>query len=310
VWFSASARSIGAVEILPGRVHAATVSLTGEVRTRATAPFATRTADPAGFAAALRSCCAEALAGTAVIGVGVASAGLVDRDRGLLVELTAAPALAGFPIGETLRAQVDAPVYLEHHVRVQALGDRWFGAGRGLDTFASVSTGDSVGVGVVQRGAVLSAPGAGSGAHLTVAAGGERCDCGRRGCWKTLATVRWLRRRAAALGVAGARGTTLARLAARADHGDRSAAGLIDEYAANLALGLGNVQQLLAPGTFILHGDAATGGSPFADRIAARLTGYSPHRSAPAVLAADPVQDTALLGCAGLVLAEGMQLLS
>lgn len=310
VWFSASAPSIGAVEILPGRVRAATVSLTGEIRGRATAPFATRTADPAGFAAALRSCCAEAFAGTTVVGIGVASAGLVDPGRGRLVELNAAPALTGHPIGDTLAEQLAAPVYLEHHARVQALGDRWFGAGRGLDTFASVSTGDSVGVGVVQQGAVLSAPGAGSGAHLTVAAGGDRCDCGRRGCWKTVATIGWLRRRAAALGVPGARGTTLARLTARAGRGDRSAARLIDEYAANLALGLGNVQQLLAPGTFVLHGDAATGGVRFAERVAGHLTAHSPHHpdAVPTVTLAAAGPDTVLLGCAGLVLSQGMQL--
>ncbi|BCJ28908.1 ROK family transcriptional regulator [Actinocatenispora sera] len=311
VWFSASARSIGAVEILPGRIEVATVSLAGEIRARASAPYPRRAADPAGFAAALRSCCAEALAGSPVIGVGIASAGLVDPDAGRLVELHAAPALAGYRIVPALRELVGAPAYLEHHARVQALGDRWFGAGRGLDTFASVSTGDSVGVGVVRHGVVLSAPGAGSGAHLTVAAGGDRCDCGRRGCWKTVATVSWLRRRAAVLGIPGARGTTLARLTARAGRGDRSAAGLIDEYAANLALGLGNVQQLLAPGTFILHGDATGGGRPFADRLAGHLAANSPYGSSAAltVTVAEPVPDTALLGCAGLVLSEGMELL-
>ncbi|BCJ36950.1 hypothetical protein Athai_44530 [Actinocatenispora thailandica] len=310
VWFSAVARSIGAVQILPGRIDVAAVSLTGQIRSRATAAFAARAGDPSAFAAALRSCCAEGLAGTAVIGVGVASAGLVDPDGARLVELNAAPALAGYPVGAALGDQLGAPVYLEHHARVQALGDRWFGAGRGLDTFASVSTGDSVGVGVVQHGTVLSAPGAGSGAHLTVAAGGARCDCGRRGCWKTVASLGWLRRRAAALGVPGARGTTLGRLTARAERGDRSAAGLIDEYAANLALGLGNVQQLLAPGTFILHGDAAAGGATFADRLADHLAVNSPHRpdAVPTVMRADPNRNTALLGCAGLVLSEGMQL--
>lgn len=311
VWFSASARAVGAVEILPGRIDAATVSLTGEIRRHAVARFAARSRTDESFTEALHACCATAFAHDEVIGVGVAAAGLVEPDERRLVELNAAPALAGYPIGARLTELVAAPVYLEHHARVQALGDRWFGAGRGLDTFASVSTGDSVGVGVVQHGSVLSAPGAASGAHMTVAAGGARCDCGRRGCWKTVATTGWLRDRAQQRGIGGARATTPARLGARALRGDHAAADLLDEYAANLALGLGNVQQLLAPGTFILHGDAASAGDAFLTRLSRHLSATSPHRpdAAPTVRVADPEQDTALLGCAGLVLSAGMELL-
>ena len=41
---------------------------------------------------------------------------------------------------------------------------------------------------------------------------------------------------------------------------DPAAVSLVDEYAANLALGLVNVQQLFAPGLFVLHGEARDGG--------------------------------------------------
>jgi predicted NBD/HSP70 family sugar kinase len=307
VWFSDSARAIGAVEIVPGRVTAARLAPTGAVRQRAERSFRLRTKDSDTFAAALAESCAEAFSSHEVIGVGVAAAGLVEPDDGRIVELTAAPALANYPLARAIGAITPAPVYLEHHARVQALGDRWFGAGRGIETFASVSTGDTVGVGIVHGGAVLSAPGAASGAHMTVDIGGTRCDCGKRGCWKTIATTAWLRRRAAALGVPGARGVTLARLTERAD--ERSAT-LVDEYARNLAVGLGTVQQLLAPGVFILHGEAAAGGTDFLARLTRYLRAESPRRQGeyrPSVVAADPARDSALLGCAGLVLARGME---
>ncbi|HEY3505549.1 MAG TPA: ROK family protein [Actinocatenispora sp.] len=306
IWFSASARAIGAVEVLPGRVTAARLAPTGEVRHREERRFPLRTKESESFATALAESCAAAFGGYEVIGVGVAAAGLVEPDDGRVVELTAAPALANYPVTRAIAAVTAAPVYLEHHARVQALGDRWFGAGRGLDTFASVSTGDTVGVGIVHHGTVLSAPGAASGAHMTVDVGGIRCDCGKRGCWKTIATTGWLRRRAAELDLPGPRGVTLARLVARGD------TTLADEYARNLAVGLGTVQQLLAPGVFILHGDAAAGGPDFLARLTRYLRAESPRRQGeyqPSVVAADPAQDSALLGCAGLVLSRGMDLL-
>ncbi|MGA8114578.1 MAG: ROK family protein [Actinocatenispora sp.] len=312
VWFSASARALGAVEILPGRINVALLSLTGEIRHRATAAFPRRARTADAFHRALLDTCADVLDGHPVLGVGVAAAGLLEPGTGRLVELTAVPALTDYPLVESLAGRLAAPVHLEHHARVQALGDRWFGPGRGLDTFASASTGETVGVGIVHHGAVLSAPGAASGAHMTVVAGGEHCDCGKRGCWKTIATTGWLRRRAHQLDLPAAADTTLAGLRAAADGGDRTAAGLVDEYAANLAVGLGNVQQLLAPGVFILHGEAVAGGPAFRDRLAGHLIRESPRRGGsyqPIVVLADPSQETALLGCAGLVLSRALDTL-
>ena len=66
-----------------------------------------------------------------VAGVGVAAAGLVDPDAGLIIEVNDAPALHGYPVTERLRALTGVPVRVEHRARLQVLGDRWFGAGRG-----------------------------------------------------------------------------------------------------------------------------------------------------------------------------------
>src|SRR5690606_11950431 len=189
----------------------------------------------------------------------VAASGLVNTVEGRVDEVNAMPALRDYPVADELGRLLDVPVFVEHHARVQALGDRWFGSGRSLDSFASVATGDAVGVGIVHQGVVVSRPGSASGAHMTVAKGGERCTCGKRGCWKTLATNRWLRRRADKLGLRNARRTTVAKLAGLRDTDERVAE-LLDEYAANLALGLGNIEQMLGPGVFILHGDAVAGG--------------------------------------------------
>ncbi|MEV7043591.1 ROK family protein [Amycolatopsis sp. NPDC051061] len=284
---------LGAVELLPGRVRAALVELSGVVVWRAEATYPRGTADRAEIDAALA---AVTRFPAPPVGIGVAAAGLVDSATGVIIEVNEVPALHGYPVADVLSTVAGVPVHIEHRARLQVLGDRWFGEGRGRTTFASVSTGEVLGVGILYGGEVLAPPGGRSGAHMTVAASGRPCTCGARGCWKTVATTPWLRAEASRRGL-------------EADS-VRELAGhpLLDEYAANIALGLVNIQQLFAPGLFVLHGEAADGGEHFRSRIEERLredsswaSGAEPPR---VVVSPGPADDVALLGGAGLVLSH------
>lgn len=291
---------LGAVEVVPGQVRAALVDHSGELLRRAAAGFDPAAREAAGVDAAVRQAARECFDGRELTGVGVAAAGLVDPERGTFIEVNDVPALRGYPVAEVLRRTLGVPVYVEHRARLQVLGDRWFGAGRGLRSFASVSTGEVLGVGVFLGGELLAPHGGRSGAHMTVLAGGEPCTCGARGCWKTVATTRWLRRRAQAEGLGT--GMTLEALVRRGDGGRP----MVEEYADNLALGLVNIQQLFAPGLFVLHGEAVDGGEGFRARVEERLRRDSGWSTAapPRVVLGEPGRpdDVALLGGAGLVL--------
>ncbi|MFE0413314.1 ROK family protein [Streptomyces tendae] len=294
-------RRLGAVELVPGRVRAAVLSMAGRVLDRTESSYDAATATPADIDGALAGV-AGVFAGREVQGIGVAAAGLVDPLTGLILEVNDVPALHGYPVTERLGALTGAGVHLEHRARLQVLGDRWFGAGRGRRTFASVSTGEVLGVGVLYDGEVMAPPGGRSGAHMTVSASGERCTCGSRGCWKTLATTGWLRARARAAGL----GESVS-LAALVHGGDPLAGRVVEEYARNLALGLVNVQQLFAPGLFILHGEARDGGERFRTVVEERLRDAVAFAGAeqPRVLVGTAaVDDVALLGGAGLVLSH------
>jgi predicted NBD/HSP70 family sugar kinase len=294
-------RRLGAVELVPGRVRAAVLDMSGAVLERAETSYDAPGALPEDLDAALART-AQIFAGSRPEGIGVAAAGLVDPDAGLITEVNDVPALRGYPVAERLRALAGVPVWVEHHARLQVLGDRWFGAGRGRRTFASVSTGEVLGVGILYAGQVLAPPGGRSGAHMTVAASGGRCTCGGRGCWKTVATTRWLHARARAAGL----GPEVS-LGALVESEDGAAQRVVAEYAENLALGLVNVQQLFAPGLFVLHGEAREGGERFRKLIEERLRSDVAWASAeqPRVLVSTAaVDDGALLGGAGLVLSQ------
>ncbi|MCW8121804.1 ROK family protein [Streptomyces anthocyanicus] len=297
----AAPRRLGAVELVPGRVTAAVLSMGGRVLDRSEVSYDAATATPADIDGALAGV-AGVFAAHEVQGIGVAAAGLVDPGAGLILEVNDVPALHGFPVTERLGALTGVGVRVEHRARLQVLGDRWFGAGRGRRTFASVSTGEVLGVGVLYDGEVMAPPGGRSGAHMTVSASGERCTCGNRGCWKTLATTGWLRAGARAAGLGAA--VSLAELVGS---GDPLAGRVVEEYAHNLALGLVNVQQLFAPGLFILHGEAREGGERFRTVVEERLRDAVAFAGAeqPRVLVGTAaVDDVALLGGAGLVLSH------
>ncbi|MER8161315.1 ROK family protein [Streptomyces sp. NPDC094472] len=294
-------RRLGAVELVPGRVRAAVLSMAGRILDRTESSYDAATATPADIDTALAGA-AVVFAGHELQGIGVAAAGLVDPVTGLIMEVNDAPGLHGYPVTERLGALTGASVRVEHRARLQVLGDRWFGAGRGRRTFASVSTGEVLGVGLLYDGEVMAPPGGRSGAHMTVSASGERCTCGNRGCWKTVATTGWLRARARAVGLGGH--TSLEALVNR---GDALAGQVVEEYAHNLALGLVNVQQLFAPGLFILHGEAREGGERFRTVVEDRLRdaiAFSGAEQPRVLVGTAAVDDVALLGGAGLVVSH------
>ncbi|MFI6962921.1 ROK family protein [Streptomyces sp. NPDC050149] len=289
---------LGAAEVLPGLVRTALLTRAGAVRERTQARFDAGSADPAVVDAALREAVAV-FAGQDLLGVGVAAAGVVDPAAGRIIEVNDAPALRGYPVADRLAELTGVPVRIEHRARVQVLGDRWFGAGRGRRSFASVATGEVLGVGILYEGEVLAPAGGRSGAHMTVTASGELCTCGRRGCWKTVATTRWLRERAAEQGFAPEAAT----LAALTASGAPAAADLVARYAENLVLGLATVQQLFACGLFVLHGEALDGGEPFRALVEARLRAdVLGGGEVPTVVLGEAADTGALLGAAGLVL--------
>jgi predicted NBD/HSP70 family sugar kinase len=314
LWFAPNAQPIAAVHLLPGSIDAALISAGGELlaTTRRTFPVSS----PHGAAAtdSVIAALNELLprSGQAPVGVGIAVGGMVDTDTGTIVHIALAPDLDGLPIGPIVSDTFELPTWIDLHPRVQALGDRWFGQGRGHSNFASLYTGEALGVGLV-TGGVVHRGAAGSGGeigHSTVQLGGRACRCGRSGCWETIATISWLREEAMHLGLPGAGAMSagpLARLAARRHP---HAAELLDRYAHNLAVGMANLHQTFAPELFILHGDTVAGGEALRSAIERHLhAAIPPHPAGPPQVAFTTLDDHAtLLGAAGLVLSYSLEI--
>ena len=88
--------------------------------------------------------------------------------------------------------------------------------------------------------------------------------------------------------------------------GDSREAKSADRYANNIAVGIANVQQTLAPNHYILHGDVVLGGAPMIDAVAAHVRRLVPNRPGLNIelSAGEPGDRAALLGVAALVLSD------
>jgi predicted NBD/HSP70 family sugar kinase len=313
LWFAGDAQPICGVLMMHDGVRSCLVSLDGRIDAEAEEAFPVDAKGVDALAAVIGTCVERTLsrAHRAPFGIGVAASGMVDTDHGRIVAVNLAPLLAGFDLGPYLEGRFGLPAVVDHHPRALLVGDRWFGQGRGRRIFAAIYTGDVLGASLYLDGHLYRGP-AGAGGeigHTFVQVDGEVCRCGRRGCWETIATTGWLRREAARLRLPEAAAMTSARLVALVDAGAPGAAGLLDRYARNVAVGIANLQQIMAPGVYILHGDVAAGGRRLVEAIGTHVRDLVPARPGGEIelLAGDLEDDAALRGAAGLVLSDLLQ---
>ena len=311
VWFGGRAGLSGAVAVGPVSVDGALVNARGDVLDSATEPL-DADADAHAVAAASASVLHTVLPRrTPLLGIGVAVPGVVDTESGAVIGSGQLPRLEGTTIVDALTRAFDHPVLVDNDSRAQALGEKWFGDGKGLNTFVSVQTGHGLGAGVVINGVVLRGRNGLTGeiGHTCVVVDGDRCRCGLCGCWETVATLRWLRAEARRERISGADRLDANRLTALAEQ-SAPARVLLERYADNLAIGLANLTQVLNPDALILHGDAVGGGDELRSLIETAVCRRSLAYLRPTVrvvLSALDQQAT-ILGAAGLVLSETFNL--
>ncbi|WP_247597538.1 ROK family transcriptional regulator [Streptomyces sp. RKND-216] len=101
--------------------------------------------------------------------------------------VTAAPFLhwtREVPLGALLTEALGVPSVVDNDLLALTRAEHWFGAGRGHDRFAVLTTGISVGYGLVVHDRIVDSPDAGLGliAHLPLDPYGPYCPDGHRGC--------------------------------------------------------------------------------------------------------------------------------
>ena len=300
LWFAPRAGLSIAVGFDDDAVRAALVNARGDQLSDVSVPLATGTASAAELLDAVEQAVRAVRPGDAVLGIGLVVPGVCDTTQGVVVGSGQLPGSVGDGLSSGLAARTGLTVLVDNDARAQALAEKWFGDARGMPSFASVQTGAGLGVGLVLGGQLYRGDDGRTGelGHTQVVADGQPCRCGLRGCWETVATLRWLRE------ASGRDDATTATLTARGDEA------LLDRYADHLAIGLANLVNLMGTTRIVLHGDVVAGGEAMRRRVEkatrARSLGYI--RDQVHVTLSTLDAGAALLGAASLVLSETFRL--
>ena len=205
--------------------------------------------------------------------VGMGLPGRVDRDTGVSRFLPNMPTQwRDVPVAQSLRTQLQAPVYLLNDARLATLGELTFGgredwlAKHGTVVFFTLGTG--VGGGIAIDGKLRLGPwgAAGEVGHQTVVPDGLLCGCGNRGCLETVASAPALSGEGVRLMRSGlapqlhqlvdgeASRINPQQMAAAARAGDAAVQEAIDRVAGYLGIAIANIVSLLHPELVVLGG--------------------------------------------------------
>ena len=125
-----------------------------------------------------------------VVGVGIGITGLVDSETGTVI-VASHLGLFDFPFRQALAEALPfpVPILIDNDANAAALGERYYGAGRGFDNLVYIEFGTGIGAGIIIEGRFYAgAHGiAGEFGHIKLRKGGPKCACGARGCLEALA---------------------------------------------------------------------------------------------------------------------------
>lgn len=222
--------------------------------------------------------------GEAAVRIGVGVPGLVDLD-GVLRFAPNLLSANGMALRSDLERRLEgqAEVHVNNDANCAAVGEWSYGAAVGRSDVLFVTLGTGIGGGILSSGRLLR--GAGNfGAeigHMVVNPHGPPCGCGRRGCWERYASGSGLGRIARDGTLAG-KAPRVRELAGgdpddvRGEHvieaagdGDADAAAMLDEFAEWIALGLGNLADILDPEIIVIGGGLVAAGEAIFGRVRA-----------------------------------------
>jgi glucokinase len=183
------------VEIGGSKTTVALIDSHGRVQQRRLAKTlrgrpAPATLDP--YMRAIDSILADArVQGLPVCGIGVSIPGSVDYTSRRPLLVPTLPSLNKFPLGSLLETRYGLPSRLHVDVNAALAGEHRFGAGRHFSRLLFLTVNAVVGAAFIVDGELerREQPCIGHVCHLTVAASGPRCSCGKRGCINTLISV-------------------------------------------------------------------------------------------------------------------------
>jgi predicted NBD/HSP70 family sugar kinase len=232
------------VKLTADEVHGVLTDLRAHVLATEVAPLADRR--PAAVAAVIAQI-VHRLSGLVprLTSVGVSAGGIVD-DAATLKDSAYLGWEGTVPLADLVGDQTGLPVVVVNDVEAWTEAERWFGDGRGVQSFALLTTGVGTGYSVVTHGQPTTSRdvGVGVAGHIPLDPWGPLCRAGHRGCAEAMLTSGSV---CAAVGVGLGRVVTYAEALGLARDGDPVARTVVEAA----ARAYGRLLALIANLTFV-----------------------------------------------------------
>jgi glucokinase len=198
-------------------------------------------------------------------------------------------------------ARLDVPVAIEHDANAAALGERWRGAARDLESFAFVALGTGIGVGIVVNGQLYRGAHHAAGELGDLVVGREYLgqERGGQGNLAQLIGGKTLRGRAKQ---ATGDNLSAAEVISRAEI-DVELAAMADEVDDYLAMAIIAIAALLDPEAIIVGGGTAEAGEDLLDPVRERVAREVP--ALPLIIASALGSEAQLYGAVFAALRNG-----
>lgn len=225
---------------------------------------------------------------------------------------------AGTDCSDLMERISGIPTKLDNDVNVIALGEARFGAGRGYRSSVTIALGTGVGGGIYVDGNLISGmTGAGGEiGHMKLVKDGKLCGCGQKGCFEAYTSATGIIREATSRllvnktnALYGRIGGDISKLEAKdifdaAREGDEFSLDIVEYVAEYLAMGIGNILNIINPKAIILGGGVALAGDILLKPLRRKLRKYAMEATLDGleILQAELGNEGGVVGASALVL--------
>lgn len=255
-----------------------------------------------------------------LLGIGVATPGLVDPQRGVVLRAVNRGWI-DLPLREILAERYERPVFVANDSHMAALAEYTYGAVSNSNLIV-IRAGQGVGAGIILQGRPFYGDGFGAGeiGHVVVDVDGTLCSCGNRGCLEMTSSIPAILRLATAADrsqslLAGPAPLTWERFAAAVRAHDPLAVDVAVRAGCHLGAAVAHLVGAYNIQTVVLAGDIAALGDVLLDAVQAEMH----QRVLPDMAAATTVRyptldaaqiaDLTILGASALVLQRELGIL-
>ncbi|MBQ7953396.1 MAG: ROK family protein, partial [Clostridia bacterium] len=198
--------------------------------------------------------------------VGIGTTGVCDSARGIVIS---SPNIANYDdthICKEVNEALGKSTFLDNDANCAALGEYIVSEDK-PESFIFITLGTGVGGGIILSGKILRGINCGGGeiGHVIIQKDGEKCNCGRCGCWERYASVSALVRQTKNAGITGeVDGRTAFNLA---EKGDERAIKVLDKWVEYVAEGVCDMVNIFQPGLVVIGGGVSREGDKILNPI-------------------------------------------